>query len=191
LKDCYHLKTLDTETYAGAAYCSAMTQPDAVDRLVEQWRHERPDLDLDAMATIDRLGRLSALAGPLVEAGLAVHGLSVGDFDVLAALRRSGAPFRLTPTVLARILMLSGAAMTNRLDRLESAGLVTRALDPGNRRSILVTLTPAGRERVDAAVTDHVAEDERLLASLTAPQRRTLDALLRTLLAAVEAVASG
>lgn len=168
-----------------------MTDPDPVDRLVEQWRRERPDLDLDAMATVARLGRLSALAGPLVEACLAGHGLSVGEFDVLAALRRSGAPFRLTPTVLARTLMLSAAAMTNRLDRLESAGLVTRALDPGNRRSILVTLTPAGRERVDAAVTDHVANEERLLASLDAAQRRTLDELLRTLLAGIEALAPG
>lgn len=163
--------------------------PDAVDRLVEQWRRERPDLDVAAMATIGRLGRLSALAGPVVEAGLAAHGLTIGEFDVLAALRRAGAPFTLTPTVLARTLMLSAAAMTNRLDRLEAAGLVTRELDPGNRRSIRVTLTRAGRERVDAAVTDHVAHEERLLAPLSAEDRRTLDALLRKLLAGIEAAA--
>ena len=164
-----------------------MTQLDPVDLLIEQWRRERPDLDLAAMATIGRLGRLSALAGPVVEAGLAPHGLTIGEFDVLAALRRAGAPFTLTPTVLARTLMLSPAAMTNRLDRLEAAGLVTRSLDPGNRRSMLVALTAAGRDRVDAAVTDHVANEERLLSSLSREDRDTLDGLLRRLLAGIEA----
>lgn len=163
-----------------------MDEPDAVDRLIAQWRRERPDLALDAMATIGRLGRLAAVAGPRVEAGLARHGLTVGEFDVLAALRRTGEPCTLTPTVLARALMLSPAAMTNRLDRLERAGLVARRLDPGNRRSILVTLTGDGRTRVDAAVTDHVATEEELLAALPAADRRTLDDLLRRLLAALE-----
>ena len=133
-----------------------MTEPDAVDALIEQWRRERPDLDdddLGAMAVIGRPGRLAAIAGPLVEKAFARHGLRTGEFDVLAALRRSGAPFTLTPSDLARTLMLSAAAMTNRLDRLESAGHVDRRLDPSNRRSILVSLTPAGRELVDAAVT--------------------------------------
>lgn len=163
-----------------------MTCPDAVDRLIEQWRRERPDLDLAAMATIGRLGRLSALAGPVIEAELARHGLTIGEFDILAALRRSGAPYTLTPTVLARTLMLSPATMTNRLDRLESAELVTRDLDLGNRRSILVALTAAGRERVDAAVTDHVANEERLLSALSHDDRIQLDELLRKLLRAVE-----
>ncbi|WP_219416648.1 MarR family winged helix-turn-helix transcriptional regulator [Pseudonocardia nigra] len=168
-----------------------MAEPDPVDRLIEQWRRERPDLDLAAMATIGRLGRLSALAGPMVEAGLAPHGLNVGEFDVLAALRRSGEPFTLTPTVLARTLMLSPAAMTNRLDRLEAAGLVTRDLDPGNRRSMRVRLTASGRERVDAAVTDHVANEEQLLSTLSHDDRRTLDDLLRRLLAGIEARVPG
>lgn len=164
---------------------------DAVDRLIAQWRRERPDLALDAMATIGRLGRLAAVAGPRVEAGLARHGLALGEFDVLAALRRAGEPFTLTPGVLARTLMLSPAAMTNRLDRLEGAGLVARRLDPGNRRSILVTLTDAGRERVDAAVTDHVATEEALLGALSAADRRRLDDLLRRLLASLEEPGSG
>jgi DNA-binding MarR family transcriptional regulator len=160
-----------------------MAEPDAVDRMLDQWRRERPDLDLDAMGTIGRLGRLAAVAGPLVEAGLTPHRLTVGEFDVLAALRRDGDPFTLTPTVLARGLMLSPAAMTNRLDRLEAAGLVTRELDRDNRRSVRVTLTADGRARVDAAVTDHVANEERLLASLSRDERARLDELLRTLLA--------
>ncbi|MHA6785111.1 MarR family winged helix-turn-helix transcriptional regulator [Pseudonocardia saturnea] len=160
-----------------------MAEPDAVDRVLDQWRRERPDLDLDAMGTIGRLGRLAAVAGPLVEAGLAAHRLTTGEFDVLAALRRDGAPFTLTPTVLARSLMLSPAAMTNRLDRLEAAGLVTRELDRDNRRSVRVALTAEGRARVDAAVTDHVANEERLLAALSREERQRLDDLLRTLLA--------
>jgi DNA-binding MarR family transcriptional regulator len=163
-----------------------MSEPDAVDRLIAQWRRERPDLALDAMATIGRLGRLAAVAGPRVDATLARHGLTVGEFDVLAALRRTGEPFTLTPTVLARTLMLSPAAMTNRLDRLEGAGLVARRLDPGNRRSILVTLTDEGRARVDTAVADHVATEEELLAGLPAADRRALDDLLRRLLASLE-----
>ena len=165
-----------------------MTDPDAVDRVVDQWRRERPDLrdDLDAMATIGRLGRLAAVAGPLVDRVFARHGLRTGEFDVLAALRRSGEPFTLTPSALARTLLLSPAAMTNRLDRLEAAGHVDRRLDPDNRRSMLVSLTAAGRAAVDAAVTEHVRNERALLAPLDDAELRTLDELLRRLLAGLE-----
>ncbi|MCW0215202.1 MAG: MarR family transcriptional regulator [Pseudonocardia sp.] len=165
-------------------------EPDPVDRIVEQWRAERPDLDdegLAAMATIGRLGRVAALAAPLVERTFLRHGLSTGEFDVLAALRRSGAPFTLTPSVLARTLMLSPAAMTNRLDRLEAAGHVGRRLDPENRRSMLVTLTAPGRKAVDEVVAEHVANERALLSVLTAAERRRLDDLLRRLVAGLEA----
>jgi DNA-binding MarR family transcriptional regulator len=166
-----------------------VTAPDAIDHIVEQWRAERPDLGTDelaAMATIGRLGRLTALAAPRIDAVFGRFGLSQGEFDVLAALRRAGAPFTLTPTGLARALMLSPAAMTNRLDKLEAAGLVTRRLDPGNRRSMLVTLTEEGRGTVDAAVTDHVANERRLLAPLSPAERALLDGILRALLASLE-----
>lgn len=159
---------------------------DAVDRIVEQWRAERPDLQLDAMATIGRLGRLAALAGPHVDDLFAQFDLTRGEFDVLAALRRNGSPFTLTPTALARTLMLSPAAMTNRLDRLEKAGLVTRAINPDNRRSMRVSLTDDGRARVDEAVTAHVANEERLLAGLSADDRSRLDDILRRLVASLE-----
>lgn len=159
---------------------------DAVDRIVEQWRIERPDLQLDAMATIGRLGRIAALAGPHVDDLFARFDLSRGEFDVLAALRRNGSPFTLTPSALARTLMLSPAAMTNRLDRLEKAGLVTRAIDPDNRRSMRVTLTDDGRTRVDEAVTAHVANEEKLLSALSDDDRRHLDDILRKLLASLE-----
>lgn len=156
---------------------------DDVDRHIAQWRTERPDLPLDAMATFGRLGRVMGLAAPAIEAVFARHGLTTGEFDVLAALRRSGDPFTLTPTVLARAMMLSPAAMTNRLDRLETAGLVSRALDPGNRRSMRVALTARGREVVDAAVTDHVANEERLLSVLGEADRAALDRAVRLLVA--------
>lgn len=163
---------------------------DAIDGIVEQWRRERPDLaerDLAAMALFGRLGRLVQVAEPLVGRTFARHGLSTGDFDVLAALRRSGDPYTLTPTALARTLMLSPAAMTNRLDKLEAAERVERRLDPGNRRSMLVTLTPSGRELVDAVVAEHVANERELLAVLPAADLAGLDVLVRRLLAGLEA----
>jgi len=158
--------------------------PDPVDRLVGQWAAERPDLTdgLAAMAAFGRLGRLHALAGRAIEAVFEAHGLATGEFDVLAALRREGDPFVLTPSALARTLMLSPAGMTNRVDRLVARGLVDRHADPDDRRSLLVALTPAGREVVDAAVTDHVANEVRLLEVLSAGDRAALDRILRTLL---------
>jgi DNA-binding MarR family transcriptional regulator len=157
--------------------------PDAVDALIDQWRRVRPDLaaQLPAMATIGRLGRLNAMIRPAVEAVLQRHGLGVADFDVLATLRRSGEPFVLRPSDLARTLMLSPAGITGRLDRLEQAGHITRRLDPDDRRSLLVELTPGGLATVDAAVTDHLANEARLLAAITADERRTLDRILRKL----------
>jgi len=155
-----------------------------VDVLIDQWRRCRPDLadDLDAMATIGRLGRLQAFVRPRIEAVLGEHGLSVAEFDVLAALRRSGEPFVLRPIDLAHTLMLSPAGMTGRLDRLEQAGHVARRLDPDDRRSLLVELTEQGRTTIDAAVTDHVANERRLLEPLTDRERAALDRALRKLL---------
>lgn len=161
---------------------------DPVDRLVAQWATERPDLaaDLEAMAVFGRLGRLTALAGRAIDAVFEIRGLQTGEFDVLAALRREGEPFALTPGALSRTLMLSPAGMTNRVDRLVARGLVERHADPDDRRSLLVALTRDGREVVDAAVTEHVANEVRLLAGLTAAERRTLDRLVRTLLTQFE-----
>jgi DNA-binding MarR family transcriptional regulator len=159
---------------------------DEVDRFIKQWRAERPDLELGAMATFARLGRIAGLAGPRIAEVFGRHGLNTGEFDVLAALRRSGTPFTLTPSTLAKSMMLSTAAMTNRLDQLEAAGLITRRLDPANRRSMQVTLTGPGRKVVDLAVTDHVANEERLLQALSGPERRTFDSLLKKLLGGLE-----
>lgn len=158
---------------------------DPVDALIGQWRSTRPDLTdhLPAMALFSRLGRLAAHTTASIEAALGEHGLTIADFDVLAALRRSGEPFELKPIGIARSLMLSPSGITGRLDRLESSALVTRHMDPDDRRSFLVRLTRRGRTVVDAAVTDHVANEARLLEPLTAKERSTLDEALRRLLA--------
>ncbi|AXE83288.1 MarR family transcriptional regulator [Streptomyces atratus] len=138
------------------------------------------------MGVFGRLGQLSLLLTPALEGVFARHGLRRGEFDVLAALRRSGSPYTLIPSALAKTLMLSRAGMTNRLDRLEADGLVERRLDPTDRRSFHVALTDRGHKVVDAAVTDHAANESRLLSALTPDERETLDHALRTLLQAIE-----
>jgi DNA-binding MarR family transcriptional regulator len=155
---------------------------DEVDVIVEQWRRERPDLDLAAIALLGRMGRLALLLQPAIERVFERHGLRQGEFDVLAALRRSGPPYTLTPSGLSTTLMLSRAGMTSRLDRLEAAGLVSRTMDPADRRSFHVTLTDHGYEVVDAAMTEHTANETELVASLTPDQRANLDDALRVLL---------
>ena len=154
---------------------------DHVDRILTQWQAERPDLDFEALGLVGRLFRtVEALDAPLAE-GLARHGLQPGWFDVLAALRRSGAPYALNPTQLMHATLLSSGGMTKRLDRMEEAGLIERRPDPGDRRGTLVRLTRRGRSGVDRAVETHLANEERLLAGLSATERRTLDRLLRKL----------
>lgn len=156
---------------------------DPVDVIVAQWQQERPDLELEAMAVLGRLGRLLVIVQREIEAVFTAHGLQRGEFDVLAALRRSGEPFELNPSVLADTLMLSRAGMTGRLDRLESAGLVRRIADPADRRSIRVALTDSGRELIDTVVTAHTENETRLLAPLSATDRRELDRIARLLMA--------
>jgi len=154
---------------------------DPIDRLVAQWRRERPDLDVAPMAVLARLFRAARIADRAVETGLAAHGLQPGWFDLLSALRRSGPAYRLTPGQLSSSLMLSTGGMTKRLDRMTEAGLVERLPDPTDRRGALIALTARGRRAIDAAVTDHVANEARLLQGLTKAERRQLDTLLRKL----------
>ncbi len=159
---------------------------DVVDEFIEQWRVERPDLRLDAMASIGRLGRVMGLGTRAIEATLQRHDLRLSDFDVLATLRRLGPPYVATPSRVTQSLMLSPATLTSRLDRLENIGLIERRADPDDRRSLLVALTEAGFERIDAAVTDHVETEEQILGVLSAKQRRSLDDALSTLLQSLE-----
>jgi DNA-binding MarR family transcriptional regulator len=155
---------------------------DHVDRVLAQWGTQRPDLDVSPMAVIGRLKRLSQLVGVELGRTFSAHGLDAASFDVLATLRRSGPPHRLTPAGLMRAAMVTSGAITQRLDRLEARGLVTRTPSESDGRVVHVALTDEGRAVIDAALPDHVDTESRLLAALSAPQREALADTLRNLL---------
>ncbi|MBG0560155.1 MarR family winged helix-turn-helix transcriptional regulator [Actinoplanes aureus] len=155
---------------------------DGVDRILEQWARERPDLDTEAMGVFGRIYRLARLAGDAVERAYAAYGIGRPEFDVLATLRRSGKPFQLSPGALSASMMLSTGGTTARVDRLEKAGLVARSPDPEDRRGVLVRLTEKGFEVADQAVSAGLAEQQRLLGHLPPAKRAQLDSLLRDLL---------
>lgn len=156
---------------------------DRVDRILAQWRQERPDLELRPMGLVGRIQRAAAALRPRLDATHEASGLVGESFDVLASLRRSGSPYQLSPTELYREMMLTSGAMTNRIDRLEEAGLVARRPDPNDRRGTLVRLTPKGKTLIDTATTKHVANEARLLSPLTVREQQQLTELLRKLLA--------
>jgi len=160
--------------------------PDHVDRIVAQWRQERPDLDTSGNAVMARLLRAARALERCMASVFERYGLNRGEFDVLASLRRAGAPFALGPTRLSEGLLLSTAAMTNRVDNLERMGLVRRHPDPCDRRQVQVELTQRGRMLIDEAFPALIAEDERLLLALSAGEREALTSLLRTVLTAWE-----
>lgn len=160
---------------------------DHVARIQQEWARERPDVDVRPQGVI---GRLHRLAGHLTEQLCVVYqryGLSEGEFDVLAALRRAGAPYERAPGDLARFTMVTTGAMTKRVDRLERGGLVTRRRSTVDGRGRVVALTPAGMELIDAAFTEHMRNERRLLDALTPDEAAQLEALLRTWLARAEA----
>jgi DNA-binding MarR family transcriptional regulator len=163
----------------GAEYGS---RQDHVDHILDQWSHQRPDLDVSPTGIIGRTSRLSRFLEHSIAELLATHGLNEPQFAVLAALRRAGPPHCLSPTDLYNSLLVSSGAMTNRLRRLEDAGLVKRMPDPRDGRSILVTLTSKGRRVIDEAVDAHTANEHRLLAALDRDERAILADLLRRLL---------
>jgi DNA-binding MarR family transcriptional regulator len=132
------------------------------------------------MAFFARLTRAHLAASRVIDATLGAHGLKRGEFDLLASLRRASEPFRLSPGDLAKAMVLSPAATTHRMQRLEERGLVVRRPDPADGRYGVVELTDAGREVVDAAVTDHVATLDRLLGDLPTEERRSFTATLAT-----------
>lgn len=152
---------------------------DAVDKILEQWERERPDLDASPMAAIGRLSRLAQHIDRAIEAEFAPLGITPGEFDVLATLRRAGAPFQLNPTMLYKALMLSSGAMTNRLDRLEEAGYVERLPDPQDRRGTLVRLTDKGVRFIDQAVEVHLRNERRIIADLSVEERDQLTMIFR------------
>lgn len=157
---------------------------DHVDRLVAVWREREPDLDVASLEVVGRLLRAAAHVERAREAALAPHGLSLGDYDVLATLRRVGGDAGVNPKDLAGSALITSGAMTSRLDRLESAGLVERRPDPVDRRAVRVRLTRAGRTAADRALADVLAAHEDLLSPLSRRERESTAAALRKLLVA-------
>ncbi|MGW6917041.1 MarR family winged helix-turn-helix transcriptional regulator [Kitasatospora sp. NPDC054939] len=158
---------------------------DHVDRIVEQWRAERPDLDVSPMEVIGRLKRFSRLADAELKKNFAAHGLDSASFDVLATLRRNGPPYRLTPTGLMQSAMVTSGAITQRLDRLEARGLVTRTPSDSDGRSQVVALTPEGHALVDQCLPSHLDAERTLLVGLDPEQQAVLASSLRALLEAL------
>ncbi len=162
------------------------SEQDAVDRIVAQWTRERPELDTGPMAVIGRLHRLADLLEGELRTVFASAGLGNGDFDVLASLRRAGAPYRLSPGDLSATTMVTSGAVTKRVDRLEDKGLVRRSVSAADGRGREVELTDSGKRLTDAIVVDHWANEDRLLVALDATEREQLVGLLRKLLLSVE-----
>jgi DNA-binding MarR family transcriptional regulator len=157
---------------------------DRADIAIEQWARERPDLSVLPMFIFWRLlDAAESVMRDHMNPLFAEAGLLPGEFDVLATLRRSGEPYLLSPTRLYEAVMISSGGMTNRLDRLERAGLVERRPDPSDRRGKLIALTDAGKRVIDETIGRHVANEERLLSVLTAAEQEKLNSLLRKLIA--------
>jgi DNA-binding MarR family transcriptional regulator len=158
---------------------------DAVDLILEQWARERPDLDCSPMGIIGRISQLQREVHLAQRATFARHGLDAPSFDVLAALRRAGPPYQLTPTALMRTALVTSGAITQRLDRLEERGLITRERSEADGRAVVVTLTDTGRKALDDALPDHLETERALLAGLSETDRAQLAALLRRVLVAL------
>ena len=163
-------------------YMKLASQSDEVDRLVAEWQRERPDVDTAPLQVLSRVSRLARHLARERRTAFAAHDLEQWSFDVLAALRRAGVPYELTPGSLLRRTLVTSGAMTNRLDRLEDVGFVQRLPDPADRRGVLVRLTPAGKRRVDACLADLVGREWQFLAPLDAADQRVLADLLRRML---------
>lgn len=155
---------------------------DAVDAILAQWGRERPDVDVSPMGVIGRISRAQLLLGRELKRFFAERGLESWEFDVLATLRRHGAPYELTAGELLTAAMVTSGAITNRIDRMEAKGLVERVRDTGDRRSVRIRLTPRGLETVEELVAEHTANEDRLLAALDPAERERLAGALRTLL---------
>ncbi|GAB2451294.1 MarR family winged helix-turn-helix transcriptional regulator [Streptosporangium sandarakinum] len=164
---------------------------DEVDRLVAAWRTERPELDVAPLQVLSRVSRLARHLDRARRTSFAEHGLEIWEFDVLTALRRAGEPYELSPGALLRATLVTSGTMTNRIDRLAAAGLVRRRPDPEDRRGVLVSLTDAGRERVDGAFDDLLRRERDLLAALGEHEQQALADLLRTLLVPFDADETG
>lgn len=159
---------------------------DEVDALVAAWRRERPDLDVAPLEVLSRITRLARQLDIARRAAFAKHGLETWGFDVLAALRRAGAPYQLTPGQLIHENLVTSGTITNRLDRLESDGLLARHPDPSDGRGTLVRITTKGITVVDAALVDLLNREKELLQSIKSSERDELASYLSRMLTQFE-----
>lgn len=162
--------------------------PDDVDAIVAAWRRERPDLDVEPLQVLSRVGRLAKRLDLARAGAFAALGLEIWEFDVLAALRRTGAPYQLSPGALVEATLVTSGTMTNRVDRLLARGLVKRLPSPTDRRGVLVELTPAGMRAVDGAMEALLERERAVLADLGAADRRRLAGYLRDLQAGLDSL---
>lgn len=161
---------------------------DEVDALVAAWKRERPDLDVAPLHVLSRVTRLSKHLDRARKVAFAAHELEASEFDVLAALRRAGSPYALSPGALVDQLLVTSGTMTNRIDRLEHKGLVRREPDPQDGRGVLVHLSDSGRKRVDEALSSLLEQERALLAGVSKKDSDELANLLRTLLSPLDEV---
>lgn len=159
---------------------------DYIDQILEQWRQESSQIDVSALAVTGRMLRIARILEKHRETVLAEYGLSVWSFDVLATLKRQGKPYQLKPTDLYDLLMLSSGAMTNRIDRLEQDGIVTRLRDPDDRRSVIVQLTSKGIQLADTVMPVLFKREQKLLTQFKAAEVQSFTALLRKFLVSLE-----
>ena len=158
---------------------------DHVDEILRQWNRERPDLDVGPMGLIGRLGRIVHYLTREMDKTFAAFGLTGASFDVLATLRRAGAPYSLSPGDLLSTMMITSGTLTNRIDQLEKAGLVARTQSAEDRRIVIVSLTETGFATIEAAVSAHVETQKRLVSVLSGDERALLDVQLRAFLAGI------
>ncbi|MEU6892205.1 MarR family transcriptional regulator [Streptomyces sp. NPDC046557] len=156
---------------------------DAVDAITDQWHAVRPDLDTVPMAVFGRINRIARAISDEMERTYNRYGVSLGEFDVVATLRRSGVPYTLSPRQLSATLMLTSGGMTGRLDKLEKAGLLCRNPDPNDRRGLQVTITERGLKLIDEAVAAGLEVQRAALAGLEDEEVTALSGLLRKLMA--------
>lgn len=166
-------------------------EADEVDRIVAAWQRERPDVDVSPLQVLSRVTRLARHLDRARRAAFAEHGLEAGEFDVLAALRRDGPPHEASPGQLGTVTMVTSGTMTARLTKLEARGLVQRRTDPHDGRSVIVSLTDAGRAVVDAALVGLLERERALLVGVPDREQARLADLLRRVLGPLDGVPDG
>lgn len=164
-----------------------MRANEIIDETVSTWLEVRPDLDLTVMDLALRVGSVARLTTARIQEGMSELGITLAEFDVLATLRRSGPRAELTPSHIAEVGMVKPSGLSHRLAQLEKAGLISRSIDPDDRRSALIRITPAGRRVADRGLEIVVAVNDELLHDLSSNERRTLLKLMTTLVDAADA----